>query len=104
MLAEKFERSKGKAGSFSGSRDKDIVTMAKNKARGFCQLCDKKAPFKDRLGNPYLEVHHVKWLSRGGEDIAENVVALCPNCHKKMHVLDLPDDQIYLLKKAKSPF
>ncbi|MFZ5888179.1 MAG: HNH endonuclease [Chloroflexota bacterium] len=104
MFEEKFRQRKGRSTSSTNNRNKDVVTVARNKARGICQLCNKKAPFKDRLGNPYLEVHHVKWLSKGGEDKAENVVALCPNCHKKMHVLDLPDDRIYLLKKAKSPF
>jgi 5-methylcytosine-specific restriction endonuclease McrA len=104
MLLEKVKQHKGRLNSSSRSRDKDIVTVAKDKAGGVCQLCNKKAPFKDRLGRPYLEVHHVRWISRGGEDVAENVVALCPNCHKKMHVLDLPDDRTYLLKKAQSPF
>ena len=25
----------------------------------------KKAPFEDKKGNPYLESHHVEWLSEG---------------------------------------
>lgn len=41
---------------------------------------------------PYLEVHHIKILSHGGSDSVENVVALCPNCHKKIHLLELEDD------------
>jgi len=24
-------------------------------------------------------------LSEGGEDTLENAIALCPNCHRKMH-------------------
>ena len=40
----------------------------------------------------YLECHHVKLLARGGEDIIDNAVALCPNCHRKMHSLSLKSD------------
>ena len=43
-------------------------------------------------GKPYLEVHHVVWLSRGGEDSTANTVALCPNCHTRLHVLDQRED------------
>lgn len=32
------------------------------------------------------------WLSRGGEDSIANTVALCPNCHTRMHILDKPED------------
>ena len=39
-----------------------------------------------------LECHHVKLLVRGREDIIDNAVALCPNCHRKMHSLSLKSD------------
>ena len=59
------------------------------------------APFKDKNGNPYLENHHVEWLSKGGEDTIDNAVALCPNCHKKMHILDDEED-VKALKCARA--
>ena len=31
-----------------------------------------------------MEVAHIKPLSEGGPDDPENMVALCPNCHKKL--------------------
>ncbi|MBP3206376.1 MAG: HNH endonuclease [Lachnospiraceae bacterium] len=37
-------------------------------------------------------------ISGGGEDSTTNTVALCPNCHKRMHVLDKPED-IYKLQE-----
>ena len=40
----------------------------------------------------YLEVHYIIWLSRGGADDVSNTVALCPNCHTKMHIVDDPAD------------
>ena len=64
-----------------------VKKYAKIRANGRCQLCGKKAPFIGSDGDPYLEVHHIKWLARGGADTPENTVALCPNCHRKMHVL-----------------
>ena len=49
---------------------------------------------------PFLETHHVIWLADGGDDSIENTVALCPNCHKKMHVLNLDEDVDKLLRIA----
>lgn len=69
-----------------------IAEYAKKKANGRCQLCGMPAPFSDNNGEPYLESHHVKWLSKGGEDSIDNVVALCPNCHRKMHVVNDVDE------------
>jgi hypothetical protein len=82
-------------------RDKNIVIYVRERSRGICELCGLSAPFTDYFGNPYLEVHHVVWISRGGEDSINNAVALCPNCHRKMHVLDSPKDRAYLTQIAK---
>lgn len=73
-----------------------VSEYAKRRANGICELCEKEAPFLDRKGNPYLENHHIDWLSEGGEDNVENTVALCPNCHKKMHIQDDPEDKAKL--------
>jgi len=76
-----------------------ISELAKRRAKGKCQLCKKSAPFKNKYGKPYLETHHIKWLSKGGEDSMANTIALCPNCHRKMHVVNL-DQDIQKLKKT----
>ncbi len=73
-------------------RNSAVSKGAKERANGICQLCGQKAPFLNTHGEPYLESHHIEWLSQGGKDTLENVVALCPNCHRKMHVLALLDD------------
>ena len=73
-------------------RSAEVVKETRNRANGLCQLCNQSAPFMDKKGNPYLEVHHIIWLSRGGEDSTNNTVALCPNCHTRMHVLDKLED------------
>ena len=74
-----------------------VSAYAKRQAGGTCQLCDEPAPFNGNDGKPYLETHHITWLSRGGEDSIENTVALCPNCHRKMHILDRAEDKQHLL-------
>ncbi|MBN3545096.1 HNH endonuclease [Fictibacillus barbaricus] len=73
-------------------RNAYISELAKRRAKGICQLCEQPAPFKDKKGNPYLENHHIIWLANGGEDTIKNTVALCPNCHRKMHSLNLIKD------------
>jgi 5-methylcytosine-specific restriction protein A len=80
-------------------RDPNVVMWVKRVANGKCQLCETSAPFLDKDGEPYLECHHIEWLSEGGEDSIENAVALCPNCHRQMHVLNLAKD-IRKLKRA----
>lgn len=74
-------------------RNESVSLLAKRRAAGACQLCEKPAPFKSKDGEPYLETHHIIWLARDGEDTIENAVALCPNCHRKMHVRDLKRDR-----------
>ena len=78
-------------------RNEYISEYSRRKANGKCLLCKSNAPFKNKNGEPYLEIHHIKWLANGGKDNLENTVALCPNCHKKMHILNLDVDVKALL-------
>ena len=79
-------------------RDQAISRYVKRRAHGFCQLCEQPAPFKVD-GEPYLEEHHVIPLSEGGSDKIENACALCPNCHTRMHRLNLQTDKEKIYKK-----
>lgn len=63
-----------------------IRELVLQRARGHCELCGLPAPFIDADGKPYLEVHHVASPQNGGSSTADNLVALCPNCHSKMRV------------------
>lgn len=81
-------------------RNPSVIEFAKRRAKGLCDLCEKPAPFMTQKGEPYLEVHHIKWLANGGEDSVENTVALCPNCHRRMHSLNATDDINKLLLKS----
>ncbi|MFI3805607.1 HNH endonuclease [Vagococcus fluvialis] len=90
--------SRRKVSSYYYERDQDIVEYAKRRANGVCELCQKTLDFLDSEGRPFLETHHIKWLSEGGEDTIENTVAICPNCHKKMHIEKNKDDINKLIK------
>lgn len=66
-------------------RNSNVVSKALKIADGVCQACKENAPFISAKGDPFLEVHHMVPLSAGGEDVLSNVIALCPNCHRKQH-------------------
>ena len=85
----------------SYSRSAEVVRVTKERAGGICELCGNPAPFSDRNGKPYLETHHVIWLSRGGTDSTDNTIALCPNCHTRVHVRDFEVDKDKLLNCRK---
>lgn len=72
--------------SYVYDRNPDVVAEALHRANGYCESCGQKAPFiRASNGTPYLEAHHTEPLSEGGLDIIENVIALCPNCHREAH-------------------
>ena len=72
--------------STSFVRDPDVIAEALFRAEGQCEECKKEAPFfRKSDGRPYLEVHHKIPLANGGKDTIDNVLALCPNCHRKAH-------------------
>lgn len=81
--------------------DSQAVRYVIAEANGVCEFCKMPAPFIGPDGKPYLEGHYVKWLSEGGRAIASNVVALCPNCHKRIHVLCDEGDLAILKEIAK---
>ena len=70
------------------ARNRYVAELAKRRAAGKCELCRMSAPFTNASNEPYLESHHIVWLAHGGPDSIENTVALCPNCHRKMHVVN----------------
>jgi len=81
-------------------RDAAVAEYAKRLANGFCDLCEMPAPFRNKQNDAYLECHHIIWLAKGGEDTILNTVALCPNCHRKMHVVNRKKDIDKLIKLA----
>ena len=53
---------------------------------GCCEMCGNKAPFCDKEGRPYLEIHEID-TSPSGKEWINRHVALCPTCLKKLEIL-----------------
>ena len=67
-------------------RNADVIVEVLERAAGRCEACEVTAPFRRASdGSPYLEVHHIIPLARGGHDTVANAQALCPNCHRRIH-------------------
>ncbi|VTU25029.1 HNH endonuclease [Variovorax sp. SRS16] len=67
------------------ARDPDVKAWVLARAAGKCEACSGPAPFVTADDLPFLEVHHVRQLADQGADLVTNAVALCPNCHRRLH-------------------
>lgn len=70
------------------------------RANGYCELCNNFAPFIGNDGSPYLEISSIDFQNSQKISDLENLVALCPNCHKKVKILRLKGDILYLYTKV----
>jgi 5-methylcytosine-specific restriction protein A len=66
-------------------RSRDVRNYVVARAAGNCEGCKCTAPFFRKDGSPYLEPHHIRRVSDGGPDDPSFVIALCPNCHRRVH-------------------
>lgn len=66
-------------------RSSDVKTITVDRANDKCDLCGGTT-FLLPSGHMFLECHHLVYLSNAGADAIYNTVALCPNCHRKMHL------------------
>ena len=64
-----------------------VVFAALLRADSECEMpsCNHESIIKDD-GTVYLEVHHVVPLAEDGTDELINAAALCPRCHRDLHV------------------
>lgn len=67
-------------------RDPEVVAWVLNKASGICECCGGNAPFSKEDGSLFLEVHHLRRLADDGSDTTTNAAAVCPNCHRELHL------------------
>jgi 5-methylcytosine-specific restriction enzyme A len=64
----------------------DVIKLyVLRRADGVCEGCDAPAPFITAQGIPYLEPHHIRRRADSGPDHPQWVIALCPNCHSRVH-------------------
>lgn len=68
--------------------------LAKKRANWTCEYNKKHYTFYSKSdGNFYVESHHLIPMSyqnlfENTIDFADNIVSLCPNCHRKIHLAD----------------
>ena len=67
-------------------RDRSAVVREAvlRRAKGNCELCGER-DFVTASGSIYLETHHVILLADDGPDHETNVVAICPQDHRRAH-------------------
>lgn len=67
-------------------RDPSIIAFAHRRSEYRCEMpgCNYRG-FKKYGGGQFIETHHIKPLSEGGEDSISNVAGLCSNCHSMAH-------------------
>ena len=66
------------------NRDSNVRAAVLKRAGGRCEHCGEPG-FSMSNGAVYLETHHVVPLADDGPDVVGNVVALCPNHHRRAH-------------------
>ncbi len=64
-------------------RNKNYVELLKNYYDNTCQVCGMKLQMG--FDGAYSEVHHIQPYNKSddGDDKLENMIVLCPNCHKQ---------------------
>jgi hypothetical protein len=65
-------------------RDPKVREAVLELAGGHCERCGQEG-FLTVAGNRYLETHHVVGVADRGPDTMDNVIAVCPNCHRQAH-------------------
>lgn len=66
-------------------RSECVRVYVLRRASGSCEGCGSKAPFLATDERPYLETHHIRRVADRGPDHPRWVIALCPNCHRRVH-------------------
>ncbi len=69
---------------FVFDRSSEVRRVVLERAAGVCECCAASG-FKMDNGRVFLETHHVIPLSEKGRDREWNVIALCPNDHRRAH-------------------
>lgn len=67
------------------ARSEALKLFVRARADGRCEGCGGDAPFVTKAGDPYLEAHHTSRRSDSGPGNRRTVIALCPNCHSRVH-------------------
>lgn len=75
----------------SYKRNQYLCSLIKRYRDYTCQFCSTKLPIAN--GNHYIEACHIKPKSEGGKDKMDNIIILCPNCHKLFDFADRKNEK-----------
>ena len=59
---------------------------------GICEICGKKTN---------TEKHHIKTKGSGGDDVSDNLIEVCRNCHIRIHTGEIPKQVLLKIKGKK---
>lgn len=77
-------------------RSKDVVAAVKKTKTWLCDIC--KVDFNEKYGVHYIEAHHKIPISTYSSRYiikTQDLVLLCPNCHKAVHIYMKKDNLEY---------
>ena len=74
----------------AAQRDGGLVRRLRDMHDGICQVTGWNP--RKLYGVDLCEAHHIRWLSRGGQDSIGNLVLIAPNIHRAVHSLDAAFD------------
>jgi putative restriction endonuclease len=80
-------------------RDNYTIALIKQVRGHKCQICSKEIITKD--GSKYIEAAHIVPKSEKGKETPDNILLLCPNCHKEF---DLGDREVITHSKKEIVF
>ncbi|RWF34798.1 HNH endonuclease [Mesorhizobium sp.] len=68
------------------ARDPVVIAYARIRASNACEVDGCTIPlFVTSNGVPFVEVHHIHPLGKGGADSINNVACVCPSHHREAH-------------------
>lgn len=71
-------------------KDNKLINAKKHN----CEYCGKK--------NCYTNIHHIKSKGSGGDDIEDNLIELCGDCHVRAHSGEISKQELLkIVKKRK---
>lgn len=65
-------------------RNPRIARLVKERASYICEICGTP-PFNKKSGIPYAEAHHIYELAITRLDRPDQMLCICPNCHRVIH-------------------
>jgi hypothetical protein len=65
-------------------RNPKFARLVKERVKYICEICGVK-PFIQKNGLPYAEAHHKSELARTKIDNPNDMICVCPTCHKVIH-------------------